>query len=880
MSKHKKPTANKPLKAPPAERPVSAVLLRLLQQSIVLLLAVLGFLFSLLTSYQLDLPLSTLAWTAVAFSLLALAVFSIRRHGLLAIILLIAGVFWIWYKADDLLQGSLLLLEHAVAPLSLRLPEVLQPLLQPVDSARAALLMTRTLQTILFFVSVLSGYFIAGRASVAGLALATAPLLLPAPFYGLSPSIPAFFALVSAYLMLFTFNNGRRALSMQRSGAYVPLSRRRADQSAQRTAQQTLSLLALPLIVLAALLSSTVLPQKDYVRPAPVEELRQKIFSLDFGKDSFWKSNDGLTRGDFKSLSSIRFSGDAAIQVRSSEQLSLYLRDYAGAVYTSDGWANVSAGDFSTLANNVYGIAPQNLLARAVSVSGAPVYPFDLSVRNIDASEYSIWTPAGLLTEAEQIPGAGYVQDTALAFSQAIDGQTYSLEAARVGMALYSIAGIDDNANADIMRRAYRNAAGAAYGLSDAQGDEAERVRQAADTYINYVLDVYTALPDDTRAAAALLIDKYGLRRTTEEGSLNLAATCQSVHELLSSRCAYAYAPPEIPQSEDFTTYFLEQSQSGYCVHFATAATVLLRSLGIPARYAEGYIVIQSDYDKTPDANGYIDIEDTHAHAWVEVFDPAQLEWIPVEMTTSTTSGPQPTPDENGETQGEPTFSLTEPTPTATPEPTPTATPEPLPSDTPSGSGSEATPEPTIDPAALPEITPTPEPAQEDAQAEADPQADPEAEQQAPAESAARPPVWPVLVILAVAGLPLTVFILRKAAHERRLKAFSQKDLNAAVLAVSRYALDMLQFAGAPAMLPEQTPDAYAEAVSMALPLVDQARLESMLLSAQRARFSDKICARRERDEAVLFQRSLASVLPARMPRVRRWIFRWRFPPV
>ena len=55
------------------------------------------------------------------------------------------------------------------------------------------------------------------------------------------------------------------------------------------------------------------------------------------------------------------------------------------------------------------------------------------------------------------------------------------------------------------------------------------------------------------------------------------------------------------PEGADFATWFLQEAKSGYCVHFATTGTVLLRALGIPARYAEGYIVIQKDYEKQPD---------------------------------------------------------------------------------------------------------------------------------------------------------------------------------------------------------------------------------------------------------------------------------------
>lgn len=879
MSKNKKrPNAAAPLNTPASEGAAAQWLLRLLQQAIVLLLAVLGFLFCLLTSYQLDLPVVKLVWSAIAFALLSLAVFSVRRRGLLALICLVCAGLWIALHASDLLQGFLLLIEQAITPLSLTMPDVMQQLLQSTDTESALLLMTQAAQVVLFFVSFLSGFFIVEQPSVPGLALSTLPLLLPAPFYLLSPGILPFFSLLAAHVMVFVFNNGKRANSAMRLGTYIPQNKRKAELNAQRTTQQVLSLLALPLLILAALLAGLILPMEGYERPQAIEDLQQKIFSLELGKDSLWKSNNGLTRGDLTSLSTIRFSGATALQVRVSEKRSLYLRDFAGALYAGNGWTSVSNSDFNNLANNVSGIAPQNLLANAASASGAQLSTFTLSVRNISATPLSIWTPPGLVTQASEIENAGYVQDTALAFASSANADAYTLQAIPVGMSLYSVSLPNSETGTDSLLNAYQATAGSAYGLSSANGDTAKTVSSAASTYIDYVFDTYATLPDATRTAAEQLCQTYGIQRVEENGALNLAATCQAIHQLLSERCAYAYAPQEIPADADFTTYFLEQSRSGYCVHFATAATVLLRSLGIPARYAEGYIVIQADYEKQPDDEGFINIEDTHAHAWVEVFDPAQLEWIPIEMTTNTTQSTQPTPDENGDEEGDPTPSLTEPTPTLTPEPTPEPTVEPTPEAADESPSADTTPDPATESESQSEITPTPAPTDDGTGDVTEPETESEDGTGSSTSSAVSPPLWPVLLLLVVAGVPLSAFVWRKYAHEKHLRQFSQKDSNAAVLAICRYALDMLRFAGAPPMLATQSPEGYAAAVLRVLPYLDRARLESLLLIAQRARFSGKACSRRERDEVIAYTRAVSTALPARLPRLKRLLFRWRFP--
>ena len=117
------------------------------------------------------------------------------------------------------------------------------------------------------------------------------------------------------------------------------------------------------------------------------------------------------------------------------------------------------------------------------------------------------------------------------------------------------------------------------------------------------------------------------------------------------------------PDYQDFAQWFLEESETGYCVHFATAGAVLLKALGIPARYVTGYMV-ETQVGTPKDVLG------TNAHAWVEYWLPG-FGWTVLECTP---------PDPNEETvleQTEPSgeTNQTEPDmPTLTPD-LPIATP-------------------------------------------------------------------------------------------------------------------------------------------------------------------------------------------------------------
>ncbi|CBL45221.1 Transglutaminase-like protein [gamma proteobacterium HdN1] len=82
---------------------------------------------------------------------------------------------------------------------------------------------------------------------------------------------------------------------------------------------------------------------------------------------------------------------------------------------------------------------------------------------------------------------------------------------------------------------------------------------------------------------------------------------------------SYTLKPPRL--SGDTTDDFLFRTRAGYCSHYASATTVMLRSVGIPARVVGGYQ--GGEYQAS--ANYWI-IHQYDAHAWVEYYT-AELGW-------------------------------------------------------------------------------------------------------------------------------------------------------------------------------------------------------------------------------------------------------------
>ncbi|MDQ0178217.1 DUF4129 domain-containing transglutaminase family protein [Bacillus chungangensis] len=83
-------------------------------------------------------------------------------------------------------------------------------------------------------------------------------------------------------------------------------------------------------------------------------------------------------------------------------------------------------------------------------------------------------------------------------------------------------------------------------------------------------------------------------------------------------------------ENEDYVDQFLFETQQGYCDNFSTSMVVLLRTIGIPARWAKGYTA--GTRINMSGAERVYKITNNNAHSWVEVFFP-NVGWVPFEPT-------------------------------------------------------------------------------------------------------------------------------------------------------------------------------------------------------------------------------------------------------
>jgi transglutaminase-like putative cysteine protease len=145
----------------------------------------------------------------------------------------------------------------------------------------------------------------------------------------------------------------------------------------------------------------------------------------------------------------------------------------------------------------------------------------------------------------------------------------------------------------------------------------------AEDAYYKFVKDNYLSVPNDLKQTLKKLAKENGL-------NANSSTIISDVAYYIQNAAYYDdyYANRNYPSDKDMVTCFLTEYKRGVCRHFAAAATMMFRTLGIPARYTIGFAV---DVD-AGEWRVYGDDPGEVGHAWTEIYI-QDYGWIPLEVT-------------------------------------------------------------------------------------------------------------------------------------------------------------------------------------------------------------------------------------------------------
>ena len=116
------------------------------------------------------------------------------------------------------------------------------------------------------------------------------------------------------------------------------------------------------------------------------------------------------------------------------------------------------------------------------------------------------------------------------------------------------------------------------------------------------------------------------LARQVTAGATNPYDRARAVENFLRTRFGYTLNLTGKP-GDDPLANFLFVTRAGHCEYFASAMTILLRTLGIPAREVNGFL--PGEYNDL--AGDYI-VRASDAHSWVEVYFPGS-EWVTFDPT-------------------------------------------------------------------------------------------------------------------------------------------------------------------------------------------------------------------------------------------------------
>ena len=508
---------------------------------------------------------------------------------------------------------------------------------------------------VLLLTALLMAWLLIRRQNIFGCFLLTTPFLAVSLVFAIIPHYAPVTALLTFWAFLLL-----NPSSLRSKKGFV--KRGNLVYEVRNSAVHPASLILLPILAACLLLVGFLFPRQSFQRSEVVEDLRCGLLSRPNLAALF---RSGGIAGNVKGVNlqfagDITYTGQTVLRVQASQKATQYLKGFVGSVYTGQSWEALGEEDYRELNALLNEQKVQNFPSLFTNLFPSnldqDLYVYDLAVRNVGGNPRSIYIPYGLISKPDILPDLDFVNDGYLrsdylfgtpqyrmqAISLPADYQNtsfytrlvgYFLQNARVRGAGLGELGLDKNFQRDFDSSSrqldeWRVPEQLAGLLSPEQASFA----QAAQAYTHFVYAHYTQLPEELKGRLDQYRREHGLDTEHFPWPRSLArAIINQVH----SENTYTLSPGLLPGGHDFVEYFLLENHRGYCMHFASATVALLRSAGVPARYAEGYTLSADDW---AGPNGWVDIPDSRAHAWAEIYL-SGVGWVPVEATPGVNNG-------------------------------------------------------------------------------------------------------------------------------------------------------------------------------------------------------------------------------------------------
>ncbi len=314
----------------------------------------------------------------------------------------------------------------------------------------------------------------------------------------------------------------------------------------------------------------------------------------------FDSKTNAMPEGNFKNLGAFDKNDAQALEIAMEKPQKLYLKGFVGEVYNGCGWEEIENKDLAEYAEDFYilhqnGFFGQSAVSSALEATGKQEYSA-MSITNLSACSKRAYLPYAV---------ANY------GFGSLEIGDANTNSFGKSCEISYIPGGLSEWYKAQVE-------------LSERQGADAMADEHLANEqlYREFVKANYLGITEEAYAA----IDRIFADSEAETAT-------EIISEIL------LYLEKGVTYDEDFSSnggtdfaaFFLEKSARGYSVHYATAATLMLRYFGIPARYAEGYFLPAEEAAEYESGESII-LTENYAHAWAEYYLEG-VGWIPFEVT-------------------------------------------------------------------------------------------------------------------------------------------------------------------------------------------------------------------------------------------------------
>ncbi|MBC1382975.1 transglutaminase TgpA family protein [Listeria innocua] len=367
------------------------------------------------------------------------------------------------------------------------------------------------------------------------------------------------------------------------------------------------------LLLAVFVFSSLMLPKKAPIFPDPIPTIKNAL-GINTTRTVGYSEDDTTLGGALKK--------DNATVFTARVEKGHYWRVESKTVYTGTGWANANSGD-------------------VISFSSGDNFPIQLTEQTTGATNTA---EISFASSSDYMPYPYGTQTV----NGAVDSFSASLTIERVGP-------VDTIKNYTVQLKT------PVYNIEKMQNADFS-------TLSNAFVSQYTQTPKDLPDRAAKLANKV-----TKDAD-SIYDKTKAIERYLSASGTFTYSTEdakETPRGADYVDQFLFETQIGYCDNFSTSMVVMLRSLGIPARWAKGYTPGEGE-KKGNDSKSTYTITNNNAHSWPEVFFPG-TGWVPFEPTATFTN-PEDFQEPTTETANKPETpndSTSTPETPATPDKTP-----------------------------------------------------------------------------------------------------------------------------------------------------------------------------------------------------------------